>query len=134
MQKTNSGPGQRVGEQQSGPRTRPQPAGPVLYSDMYRALLDSLPVPSPCVAAPQNITTADNFYRNKAICSLPDVPELRSIPGLDLYPTTSICNAMYGIRSYKVKGLPGGPAQNIEVGSKEAGRASGCCRERMVAW
>ncbi len=82
-----------------------------------RPLLDSLPVPSSRVATPQNITTADDFYRNKAICSLPDVPELRNIPGLDLYPTTGICNAMYGIRSYKVKGLPGGPAQNIEVGA-----------------
>jgi hypothetical protein len=72
--------------------------------------------PSTPRPAPQSIATADSFWRNPTICSLPDTPENRAIPGASLVPSTSICSGPLGINSFPVRGLPGSSLANTTVG------------------
>ncbi|EFJ39950.1 hypothetical protein VOLCADRAFT_100316 [Volvox carteri f. nagariensis] len=89
---------------------------PSYYCNTYTVGTGQCPI---CAAGSScsQITTADNFYRNPSICSLPYYGSLTSIPGANLIPTTAICNAASGINTYDIRGAAGSSYANTVVGT-----------------
>ncbi|GFR47848.1 hypothetical protein Agub_g9628 [Astrephomene gubernaculifera] len=68
-------------------------------------------------AACSAVTTADNYYRNAAICSLPDIAAFRNVTGATLFPVTGICSGNGGVASYDIRGQAGSAATNTSAGT-----------------